>query len=238
MSIAEEAFRLLYPEKDFNYDVSIRYTNQFKDYNANIRLTGSHMDFRLSKKWRNVSKEIRIGLMQELMLKVFRHKKQSMYIDLYNSFVKNLHLAIPKERIDPVLKESFERVNDKYFVGQVETPNLVWGSFSKTKLGSYDYKRDEINISTVFHKLDPVYLDFVMFHELLHKQHSFKSRPGRSHYHDSEFRKKEKMFENQGFLDTQLKYELARVRGGGRLIKEQDKIKEKPILKFIEKIFG
>jgi len=219
--IVEEAFRLMYPERDFPYSASIKYTDHFNDYGANVRFRGNVLEFGLSRSWRNVSKEIRIGLFQELMLKIFARRKMemrgmnTMHIDLYNGFVKNLHIAIPKTNIEPLLKGSFDRVNERYFYGQVEIPNLVWGEHSTTSLGSYNFKIDTIRISRVFEKLnekDPELLDFVMYHEVLHKAHKFRNNRGKNRYHDSAFRMKEKQFEDFEGVDTRLKNALKRAR--------------------------
>lgn len=219
--IVEEAFRLLYPDREFGYTARIKYTGHFNDYGANVRLRSNILEFRLSKRWRAVSKEIRIGLMQELMLKIFSKRKaerkgiNTMYIDLYNSFVKNLHIAIPKTDIEPLLAESFSRVNEKYFYGQVESPNLVWGEHSMTSLGSYNYKNDTIRISRVFEKFsekDPELLDFVMYHEVLHKLHKFKNKGGKSRYHDGKFRMRERQFEDYKEADARLKRALNKAR--------------------------
>jgi len=221
MDLITEAYTHLYPEGKFNYSARIKYTNRFNDYGANVKLLGNELEFGLSKKWRTVSREIRMGLLQELMLKLWGRKgmKKSdistTYIDLYNSFVKNIHIAIPKDKIEPVLYESFDRMNDKYFYGIVEKPNLVWGSNSKSSLGSYDYKIDTIRMSRVFERIaehDPELLDFVMHHEILHKAHKFKSKVGNNRFHDTEFRKREKEFENYHEVDKRLKKALAKAR--------------------------
>jgi len=220
MNIIEEAFQKLYPDREFNYSAKIKYTDRFNAYGANVKLYGNEIEFGLSKKWRTVSREIRMGLLQELMLKLWKRKSlggrgkpsdfNTTYIDLYNSFVKNVHIAIPKTKDDPVLSESFERVNDKYFYGIVEKPNLIWGSKSRTHLGSYDYKIDTLKMSSVFKDFDddPELLDLVMYHELLHKSHKYKHNGGNNRFHDKEFRRKEKAFDNYDEVDKRLKKAL------------------------------
>ena len=116
MKLVEQAFNELFPEKDLeNYNLKIKYTDKFKPYNANVRYTKNSLQFNLSKKWRKISKEIQVGLIQGLMLRIFKEKKATTNIDLYNSFMKNLHISIPKINNDPFLGESFNRVNEKYF---------------------------------------------------------------------------------------------------------------------------
>lgn len=209
MDIIETAFHDLMPERSFNYVTRVKHSGHFNDYGANIRVTSNVIDLKLSKKWRFVSNEIKIGLIQELLVKAFKVKKQTMYMDLYNTFVKKLAAVTPKLNVDYDLLESFNRVNQKYFNSLVDSPNLVWGHSSISKLGSYDFKTDTITISDVF-KNQIELLDYVMYHEMLHKKHKFSSNKGRNLFHSSKFRKDEKQFDKSAEIDKRLKRFLLR----------------------------
>lgn len=195
MSLIQEAFRKLYPEKELNYEVSLKYSSKFKPYNANVKLSKNKLKFSLSKKWKTISREIQIGLIQSLLVKIIKEKKKTTNMDLYSIFMKKIHIAVPKTKSDPILEKSFNEVNEKYFYGLIERPNLVWCN-SSTKLGSYEYGTDTIAISRIFENEKNEILDYIMYHEILHKKHKFKSKNGRNYYHTREFRKKEKEFEN------------------------------------------
>ena len=204
MKLAEQAFNELFPEKNLQeYTFKIKYTDKFKPYNANVRCTKNSFHFNLSRKWKTVSKEIQIGLMQGLMLKLFKENKKTMNIDLYNSFMKNLHISIPKVINDAVLGESFNKVNEKYFFGLIEKPNLTWHN-SIRRLGSYEYGSDTISISKIL-TADEDLLDYVMYHEMLHKKHKFHNRNGRTFHHTREFRQIEKEFENSVEMEERIK---------------------------------
>lgn len=205
MNLVEKAFKLLYPKKNFNYDISLKYSGRFKAYNANVSLCGKKLVFNLSKKWKEISDDIKIGLIQSLLLKLFKDNGKTMNIDLYNIFIKKLHLAIPKIKTDPILEESFNRVNDKYFYGIIERPNLKWGSKALSALGSYEYQTDTIVISSIFKSAPLVLLDYVMYHEMLHKRHKFDVKGRRSYHHTSKFKKDEKSFENSERIEKELK---------------------------------
>ena len=212
-TLVHEAYQLLYPDKQLPYEPSLRYSGRFKDYNANVRLHRDVLEFRLCRKWTEVSPEIQIGLLQSLLLRLFRDKRKTLYTDLYNNFVKSLHLAIPKTKNDPVLEVVFERVNENYFTGILERPNLEWGSFSKRKLASYNYKTDTISVSTVFqHVQDPALLDYVMYHEMLHKKEKFNCAGSRNHFHTTEFRRKERLFEDWEAVEQRLNRAVSRAR--------------------------
>ena len=204
MSIITDAFEDLFPEKnigDFNFIVN--YNDRFKPYNANVKYTRNSFVFNLSKKWKSVSREIQVGLLQELLLKVFKTKKSTFNIDLYNNFMKKIHIAAPKTRIDSFLEGSFDRINEKYFLGMVEKPNLVWHS-SIRRLGSYEYGSDTISISKVLEN-DLNALDYVMHHEMLHKKLKFDSRNGSCRHHTKTFREMERRFENSREMEERLK---------------------------------
>lgn len=204
MSIVNDAFEDLFPDKSpENYRFEIKYTNRFKPYNANIRYTRDSFVFNLSGKWKNVSREIQIGLLQELLLKAFRARKRTFNTDLYNSFMKSIHIAAPKTRIDAALETSFDRVNEKYFIGMVEKPNLVWHN-SLRRLGSYEYGSDTISISRILES-DHDALDYVMHHEMLHKKLKFDNKNGTCRHHTKMFRELEKSFENAGEMEERLK---------------------------------
>ncbi len=214
----QQAYEHLFNEP-LHYETEISYSGRLSDYNAHIILRGTVLEAKLSKKWRRVSPEIKMGLLQELYLRLWRKKLRqphsTLYVDLYNSFVKNVHIAVPKTRIDQKLEASFDRVNQHYFLGLVEKPNLVWSTRSTTtRLGSYDFKRDRIVMSSVFKELvhDPALLDVVMYHEMLHKQHKYRSARGRACYHDAKFRKAEQQFEDFHAVQERLSSALRNAR--------------------------
>jgi predicted metal-dependent hydrolase len=204
MNIIEESFRRLYPEKNFTYYSSIKYNGKFRPFNSNIKLRGNNITLNLSRNWKDIDDEIKIGLVQELLIKLFKSKKHTKNMDMYNSFIKNLHNFVPKTQSDPLLENSFNRVNEKYFSGTIEKPNLRFGSRSFSKLGSYEYATDTIMLSSVL-KDDFELLDYVMYHEMLHKRHKFSSKNGRNYHHTSDFREKEKQFINADLMERRLK---------------------------------
>ena len=203
MSIVEEAFRGLYPEKEYKYEAKIKFSGQFSDYNSNVKKLGNKLIFGLSRKWKNVSREIVIGLLQDLLLKLNHDRKKTINIDLYNNFVRSIHISIPKTEIDPILKESFERVNSKYFYGNAELANLVWGNFSKRKLASYNYHTDTITVSRYFEGSRNEIIDYLIYHELLHKQLKFKNGSKTVH-HSKEFRNLEHSYEGHDEIEKEL----------------------------------
>ena len=217
MDLIERAFKELYPDREYIYRSKLKYSGKFAPYNANIRISGFYnLEMKLSKSWHGIDKEIIIGLIQDLLLKVAGGKngaiKSTLNIKLYNNFIKNLHLGINKDKIDPFLKRSFDRVNEQFFSNQIETPNLVWGSFSKRKLGCYNFHTDTISMSKIFLEQDIELLDYVMYHEILHKSLKFRVSNGKHAYHTSDFRKAEKSYPNGELFEKRLRNLSSKVK--------------------------
>lgn len=211
MHIINQAYAGIF-SKDCPYEFSLKYSGKFKGFNANVIKKGNYIEFRLSRNWEPVSNDIKMGLIQELMVKLFKRNINTYHMDLYNIFLKKIHIAIPKTLNDPILNSSFQKVNDQYFLGFIEKPNLVWGNHSLSKIGSYDYGTDTISISQALKDAPQEILDYVMYHEMLHKAHKFTSKAGRSRHHTKKFRTAESAFKNQEQIEKQLDIHLAKKR--------------------------
>ena len=210
MNLAERAFSGLFPEKQISKELKIKYSRAFNKYNANVKYTPYSMTFKLSYEWKKVSDEIKIGLLQLLLLKVYHEKKKTLNIDLYEKFIKSIGDYAQVTETEPLLEQSFNRVNEKYFYGMLDQPNLRWGADSFSKLGSYEYGANMVTISNVFKGEDEKtieLLDYIMYHELLHKKHKFHTKNGRSYHHTKNFRDKEKQFDNPK-IEEELKHFL------------------------------
>jgi predicted metal-dependent hydrolase len=219
--IVEESFKELYPEKDSGKFVfELNYSGKFSSYNGNVKYGKKifgceRITFNLSNNWIGIDKEIQKGIIQHLMQKMFKSKIKTINQDLYENFLRNIHIAVPKNHVDLILKECFERVNEKYFLGLVEMPNLVWGSKSFRKLGSYEYGSDKISISKVFENISAKeleLLDYVMFHEMLHKVHKFRTKNGRSLHHSRKFKQAEAHFNSEEDIEKKLTVFLRKKR--------------------------
>jgi predicted metal-dependent hydrolase len=201
MNIVVDSYQKLF-NKPCKYECIIDYSRRFKGFNANIRLSKNKIKVSMSKKWENINEDIKIGLIQSLLLKIFKKKGNSTNIDLYNNFLRNVHVAIPKNNPPEILKESFDRINQKFFHGLMERPNLKFNKALK-RLGTYEYGSDTITISRVLLK-DNEALDYVMYHEMLHKKHKFISVNNRNHHHTKDFRKKESEYPNAEKIEKRL----------------------------------
>jgi hypothetical protein len=95
------------------------------------------------------------------------------------------------------LDVSFNRVNAEHFRGRLQRPKLLWGeSFTMRKFGHYDSIRDAVMVSSSLDRLDvPGFVvDFVIYHELLHRSMGVAYTNGRRAAHTPDFKRQERAF--------------------------------------------
>jgi hypothetical protein len=95
------------------------------------------------------------------------------------------------------LDAAFARVNAAYFEGAMQRPTLRWSRrASERKLGHYDFTRDEVVLSVRLDAPDVprAVVDFVVYHELLHKRHGLRHSGTRRLAHTAAFRRDERRF--------------------------------------------
>jgi len=205
MDLIQEAYLRLFPDKEFSFQTEVEYNRRLSPFNANIKLYRETIFVNLNLQWKDIDDEIKIGLVQHLLLKIFRQeKKNTANIDLYNNFVRHIPLLTPKTKSDWVLEASFERVNKQFFQSSMEKPNLQWGQNSKRKLASYNFHEDSVTVSTLFKDSREDILDYLMYHELLHKFHKFKHKNGRSAFHTTAFRNDEHKYPHHEAIEKEI----------------------------------
>jgi hypothetical protein len=198
--LIKKAFQEMYPGKVIDFEAKIKYSKAFKGYNANVRYTLNYKEFRLSYDWKDVSDEIKTGLIQNLLNKMYKTDINTINIELYEIFLKKIPTLTAKTESDPILEDSFNRMNEQYLNGMIIQPNLVWGGKNFHTLGTYTYTNDAIMISKVLAK-DMHLLDYVMYHEILHKKFQYKKTGKRTVHHSREFREWEKRYEDKDVED-------------------------------------
>ncbi len=193
---------------DQTYDITVKYSSKFSPYNANVRKSGRTLKFSLSREWKSVSSEISIGLLQSLASRVLKLNRKTTNIDLYNNFIRSLHISCPKTENDAWLEESFNKVNEKYFSGIMEKPNFAWHS-STRRLASYNYHTDTLSVSDIFRERRDI-IDYLIYHELLHKKLKYSSTKSRAIHHSTLFREMERQFDNAELLEKEIQKVLRR----------------------------
>jgi hypothetical protein len=205
MNLVREAFNALFPDKPYPYTASITYSGKFKGYNARMQLNRlqKHFSLNLSKNWKGVSRDIQLGLVQHLLARLFKDSRRTMHMDLYAHFLRAVPGTVAKTKTHPLLEERFRHLNGQFFNSLLEQPNLVLGR-GVTTLGHYDLGTDTVSISEMLLN-HPALLDYVLYHELLHKKHQFSGHGTRRHtYHSTAFREEEHKFPNWQQLEKEL----------------------------------
>lgn len=95
------------------------------------------------------------------------------------------------------LEKLFDRVNRTCFGGQLAAPVMKWSArSSKSVMGKYNYTTDTLTINRLLNREDtPVYvIEFLIYHELLHKALGYQVINNRRRVHTPNFRKLERAF--------------------------------------------
>lgn len=183
---------------------------------------------RISDMLRDSPKDVMFSLILLLFSKLEGRKipkdQEKIYKDYVNS--KKMIGRIKKRRKERVkknlagpfgdhynLKDSFARINEKYFDSQIPQPILSWSERpTKTRFGHHDEALNTIVISKTLddRKIPRYLLDYVMFHELLHIKHEIEYKNGRRKVHSSDFKKDEKNFPQKDRAEALLKKLAAR----------------------------
>ena len=96
------------------------------------------------------------------------------------------------------LDKLFARLNRRYFDNQLPMPALSWSARrSKRILGHHDYAHEAIVISRLLDSAEvpEFFVEFVLYHEMLHIRHQPRVVNGRRVYHSPAFRADERRFE-------------------------------------------
>jgi hypothetical protein len=99
------------------------------------------------------------------------------------------------------LRNIYETVNDDYFEGRI-TAAITWGAgrvrhaARKRTLGSYSSRSNIIRINRCLDRktVPCFFLEFVVYHEMLHADMGVKKINGRRTVHSKEFRARERLF--------------------------------------------
>lgn len=99
------------------------------------------------------------------------------------------------------LEEIYNAINRKYFEGTISA-SITWGARSTKRaaarrtLGSYSYHSNMIRINPALDSkaVPRYYMEFLVYHEMLHADIGVKKNNGRRIVHSGEFKKRERAF--------------------------------------------
>lgn len=132
---------------------------------------------------------------------------------IYGAFAEGLQAepAVQARGRNQDLAAVFTRVNQAFFSGRLAPPVLTWSTMeTRRKLGHYKPLTDELQLSRVLDRPDvpAEVLDFVMYHELLHKAIGVDTKDGRRRAHTSLFRAAEARFPHRDRVERWLRRHL------------------------------
>jgi hypothetical protein len=101
------------------------------------------------------------------------------------------------------LQEIFDRLNEDYFEDQIQA-RITWGPAAirrrrrrSIKMGSYSVEERLIRIHPALDRcfIPPFFLEWIVYHEMLHQVHDIPVVGGRRQFHTREFLAQERAFE-------------------------------------------
>jgi len=95
------------------------------------------------------------------------------------------------------LEKMFARLNRRYFADEIEKPILTWSRRrARSILGHHDAVHKTITISKTLDSsnVPEWFVEYILFHEMLHIIHPSRLINGRRHYHTPAFRADEQRF--------------------------------------------
>lgn len=128
------------------------------------------------------------------------------FIDLNTPFLKKSaprKISLRQRGMHHDLAEIFSRLNKIYFDDRV-TASITWG-YRKSRPGTYQRTLGSYNNHDRLIRINPsldsrsvprYFLEFIVYHEMLHADIGLDERPGRRTVHCRDFKKRERLFRN------------------------------------------
>jgi predicted metal-dependent hydrolase len=205
-----EAFRQIKRQEPPEINVSFY---PFAGLNHTIRIRRQRVYVRVSDILRDAPQSVHRALAFILVSKLFNkrvgHEHQTLYRQYaYQPQVQRASELARQSRGRKMLvgavgrshnlDKMFAKLNRRYFDNQLPMPALSWSARrSKRILGHHDYTHDAIVISRSLDtaEVPEFFIEFVLYHEMLHMKHQPRVVNGRRVYHTPAFRADERRFE-------------------------------------------
>lgn len=210
-AIFVEAFRTLAPKRAVP-EVDVRYY-PYAGLNHTIRLRSSRVYVRLSDVFKSAPANVHRALAFILVSKLLRRRSAPPFYErVYRDYafspevLRASDLARKKRGRKMVsssqgavynLARMFQRLNQRFFDGGLEQPTLTWSQRrTRTILGHHDGVHDTIVISKTLDSEDVPewFVEYILYHEMLHIKHPARIINGRRYYHTKAFRTDEQRF--------------------------------------------
>jgi len=185
----------------------------FAGLNSTIRIRRQRVYVRVSDILRDAPPTVHRALAFILVSKLFNKRVGPEHQNLYRQYAYQPQVQRASELARQTrgrkmltgavgrahnLDKLFARINRRYFDNELPMPALSWSARrSKRILGHHDYAHDAIVISRSLDTADvpEFFVEFVLYHEMLHMKHQPRVVNGRRLYHTPAFRADERRFE-------------------------------------------
>jgi hypothetical protein len=216
-----EAFRTLAPKR-LVPETDVRYY-PYAGLNHTIRMRSGRVHVRLSDIFKTAPMGVHRALAFILVSKLLRRRTPPFYVRAYRDYacspdVLRASDLARRERGRKMissaqghvydLRRMFQRLNQRFFDGQLEQPTLTWSQRrTRTILGHHDGVHETIVISKTLDSEDVPewFVEYILYHEMLHIKHPARLINGRRYYHTKAFRTDEQRYprfnEAQRWLD-------------------------------------
>lgn len=216
-----DAFRQLAPNRP-TPDIEVRFY-PYAGLSHTIRLRSGRVYVRLSDIFNNAPPDVNRALAFILVAKLLSKRTPEMHERVYREYACSPNILraadIARRRRGRKIISSargrvydldrmFLRLNRRFFDGELPKPTLTWSQRRTRRiLGHHDATHETIVISKTLDAVDVPewFVEYVLYHEMLHIKHPARLVKGRRYYHTNSFRAEEQRFpyyqEAQDFLD-------------------------------------
>jgi len=205
-----EAFRTLAPKRAAP-EADVRYY-PYAGLNHTIRLRSGRVHVRLSDIFKSAPMGVHRALAFILVAKLLRRRTPPFYERVYREYAcspdvlrasdlarrqRGRKMVSTSEGRVYDLGRMFQRLNQRYFGGEIGQPTLTWSQRrTRTILGHHDGVHDTIVISKTLdsREVPEWFVEYILYHEMLHIKHPARLINGRRYYHTKAFRTDEQRF--------------------------------------------
>lgn len=192
-------------------EIEVRYY-PYAGLNHTIRLRSGRVYVRLSDIFKGAPQNVHRALAFILVAKLLRRRTPVIHEKVYRNYacapdvLRASDLARRNRGRKQVtsaqgevydLGRMFRRLNHRYFDAQLPQPTLTWSRRrTRTILGHHDGIHDTIVISKTLDSYDVPewFVEYILYHEMLHIKHPARLINGRRYYHTKAFRAEEQKF--------------------------------------------
>lgn len=217
-----EAFRQMEKYRQLP-EIEVRYY-PYAGVHHTIRLRSGRVYVRISDVFKTAPLSVQRALAFILVARLLRKKTPPQCDATYKDFVSSAEMLrasdlVRRRRGRKIISSArgncydldklFNRLNRTYFGNQLAKPTLTWSQRRTQRiLGHHDSVHETIVISKTLDSRDVPewFVEYILYHEMLHVKHPARLINGRRYYHTNAFRADEQRFpyfnQAQAWLDS------------------------------------